>query len=242
MSQHRSLLSTSADTDLEDDSDYTIQTAQDKLERKIFRRKLLICICVCTVIFVISAAVAVGALYFATNLFKSDDSTPQSSSTALPRGMENSRVLDYINTSYDPCEDFYEYSCGGWNSTRPDAPEWGTFQELALDNYNKLAGYLSQEVNRLDSDAIKKAKYIYSACTDTEFIRQNSTDQLNSFMVKTGGWKNGDILPSYSWSINDSLYKDHYLGSSAFFSFRVSADDLDSSKQVIRVIKHVLYL
>ena len=231
MSQHRSLLSTSADSLPEDDSDYAIQTAQDKLERKLFRRKMLICICVFSVIFLIAAAVAVGVLYFATDLFKSGESSP----TEDPYGIKYSKLFEYMNASYDPCEDFYEFSCGSWNSSRPDAAEWGTFEELALDNYNRLAGYLSQDVNGPDPEAVKKAKYIYSACTDINYIQGNLNDQLDSFINGVGGWKNGDFNSSGSWSINDSLYRDHYLGSSAFFSFRVSPDDLDSSKQVIRV-------
>ena len=235
MSQHRSLLSTPADS-LEDDSDYTVpsvQKAQDKLERKIFRRKLLVCICVFSIIFVIAAGVAVGALYFATDLFKSKSG--DSSPTANPSGINNSKIFEYMNTSYDPCEDFYEYSCNGWKSSHPGASEWGTFEQLALDNYYKLAEYLSQDVSDRDPEAVKKAKYIYLACTDTSYITENLNNQLNSYMAKVGGWKNGDFNSSRSWSINDSLYQDHYLGSSAFFSIRILPDDLDPSKQVIRV-------
>ena len=228
MSQHRQLLSTANDSP-EDDSDHTVQTAQDKLERKIFRRKLLICICVFSCIVVISAAVAVAVLYFATDLFKTNDSQ-----TGDP-GLENSKVLDYIDTAYDPCEDFYNYSCGGWHGDQ-SYTEWGTFEELAIDNYNKLAGYLSHHVSTDDPTAIKKAKYIYSACTDTDYIEETLGDQIDSFMSKAGGWRKGDFSPLYnSWSINDSLYKDHYLGSSAFFSFGIYPDDLNSTKQVITV-------
>ena len=231
MSQHRNLLSTAADS--QEDSDYAVQTAQDKLERKIFQRKLLICIYVFSCIVVIAAAVAMGVMYFTTDLFKNKSDSESSSTTTGT--MENSKVLDYIDTSFDPCEDFYNYSCGRWNSTRPYAAEWGTFEELALDNYNKLAGYLSQDVNSSDPDAIKKAKYIYSACTDTDYIKENLDDQLDSFMNKAGGWENGDFTPYDLWSINNNLYQDHYLGSSAFFSFGISPDDLNSSKPVIRV-------
>ena len=281
------LVSTAADSP-EDDSDYTVQRAQDKLKRKIFLRKMLICICVFSLIFVIAAAIAVGVLYGATDLFKNKNqqnaeikhsspssahvstsftisSTPVSSiptptpsptgkassiivptptpspTASPPSSMNNSKVLDYIDTSFDPCEDFYNYSCGLWRSTRPYAAEWGTFLQLELDNYNKLAGYLSLYVRSHDPEAVKKAKYIYSACTDTYYIKENLVDQLDGFMDKAGGWEKGDFYPYNSWSINNNLYQDHYLGSSAFFSFGISPDDLNSSKQIIRVKSTIKY-
>ena len=232
MSQHRQLISTAtADCPREDDSDYAVQTAQDRLKRKIFLRKFLICICVLLLIILIAAGVAVGVLFGTTNLFKNKKHTPP------PGNIINSKVLDYIDTFYDPCENFYEYSCGNWQNSHPDAPEWGTFEDLSLDNYNKLAGYLSQYVRSSDPDAIKKAKYFYSACTDTYYIDDNYVQEAKSFMItKGGGWENGDLYPYEWWSINSNLYEDHYLGSSAFFSFGIFPDDLNSSKPVITVI------
>ena len=285
MSQHHKLISIASESP-EDESDYAVQSAQDRLKRRIFQRKLMICFCVCLLAFLIVAGIVVGVLLGATDNDKAtagnviptpDTTTPSNDATTstagnviiptpdtshttmsttgattitagditptpsptpspLPPNIANSKVLDYIDTYYDPCEDFYKYSCGNWRSTRPEASEWGTFNELALDNYNKLAGYLSQRPNGGDPDAIKKAKYIYSACIDTDYIDDNLVDELEDFMVnKAEGWYNGGLSPSSSWSINSNLYKDHYLGSSAFFSFGIFPDDLNSSKQVIRV-------
>ena len=315
MSQHRELISTASESPEDDESDYAVQSAQDRLKRRIFRRKLLICFCVSLLAFLVVAGIVVGVLLGlltadngkptagnvistpntttpsngattstagnviptpntttpsnsattstasnviptpnTTTLFigtttstagaitptPTPSATPSPTPSPLPPNIANSKVLDYIDTNYDPCEDFYNYSCGNWRSTHPDASEWGTFDELALDNYNKLAGYLSQRPNSGDPDAIKKAKYIYSACTDTDYIDDNLDDELEDFMVnKAGGWHNGGFTPSSSWSINSSLYKDHYLGSSAFFSFGIFPDDLNSSKQVITVIQNI---
>ena len=93
-----------------------------------------------------------------------------------------------------------------------------------------------------DPDAIKKAKYIYSACIDTDYIEENYADQLYSFMIKAGGWENGDFSPYNSWSINNNLYQDHYLGSSALFTFGSLPDDLNSSKQVIKVTSIAIHM
>ena len=232
MSQRRELLDAQSmlSDSAEDDSDYSVQGAQERLKRKKFRRGLCICTTVLALIFVFAGAAVVGFVVVSTRHHHTESTSPTPSySTA------NSTVLDYIDTSYDPCENFYEYSCGQWSSNRPGAAEWGTFYELALDNYNKLAGYLSRYESRYDPTAIKKAKRIYSACTDTDYISDHLTDQIESFMVSAGGWDEVDYTPAHSWSINSNLYNDHYLGSSAFFSFGITPDDLNSSKPVIRV-------
>jgi len=205
--------------------DFTVQAAQDRLKRKKSRR---VCCCILIFVFVllIIAGIITGVII---HLLKKNDDP----------GLANSKLFDYMDTRYDPCENFYEYSCGHWRNRHPDRSEWGTFEDLQLDNFNKLAGYLSQHPSSSDPNAIKKAKYIYSACTDTDHIGYNYKDQLKRFMVNKGrGWENGDFFPAESWSIND-LYKDHYYGSSAFFSFGIVPDDLDSSKQVIRVMYYM---
>lgn len=234
----------------EDDSDYTVQITQDRLKRRK-RRRILYCVAVFLLVFV-ATGILVGIVTIAMRLAAANDQhrgndatinhsspTPNISPTpsaAPTSGIAHSKVLYYIDTFYDPCENFYKYSCGRWDSNQPGASEWGTAAELELDNYNKLAGYLSQRVESSDPDAIKKAKYIYSACTDTDYIDDSFVNKLKRFMInQAGGWKNGGLLPYHSWSINSSLYKDHYLGSSAFFSFGISPDDLNSSEPVIRV-------
>ena len=232
MSQHRPLLPTqdiSTDGPEEDESDYTIQTAQDKIKRKTRGRKLLISICVYLLVLIVAAAVVEGVLIGVTSLVQKDH--------RFPEGLAYSKIFDYIDTFYDPCEDFYTFSCGQWHNSRPYAPEWGTTSELIIDNYNKLVGYLSQPPSWDDPDALKKAKYAYSACTNTDYIQDNYVNELKSFMVNQGGgWKKGDFLPFQTWTVNDSLFNDHYLGSVALFSFAIVPDDLNSSKPVIRVI------
>ena len=166
--------------------------------------------------------------------------TPSPSPKVVQPNIANSHVLSYINTRYDPCEDFYRYSCGHWYNPYPSASHWGTASELALSNYHKIAEYLSSYPSTRDTNAVKKAKYIYSACTNTDYIQNNLIARIKDFMIhKAGGWENAGLSSTSSWSIN-TLYKDHYLGSTAFFQFGIEPDDLNSSLPMIRVSNKIV--
>src|SRR4051812_36351160 len=52
-----------------------------------------------------------------------------------------------MDTSVDPCTNFYLYSCGGWMKANPipsDQTRWGRFNQLAEDNLAVLHSILEE--------------------------------------------------------------------------------------------------
>ena len=102
-------------------------------------------------------------------------SAPQSSQ---PAAMPYTPSLDVsaMDKSADPCVDFYQYSCGGWqknNPIPPDQTSWEVYGKLYQDNLNFLRSILEQASNATQRDAVtQKIGDFYGACMDESAVQK----------------------------------------------------------------------
>ncbi len=60
-------------------------------------------------------------------------------------------IRDAINSSVDPCDDFYEFVCGGWMTTHT-IPE----DQSKYSNFDSLEEKLQNNVKKLLSEPSKR--------------------------------------------------------------------------------------
>jgi len=89
-----------------------------------------------------------------------------------------------VDTSVDPCTDFYQYSCNRWIADNPVPPDeifWGSFGKLQLWNENLLHETVLEVAAKPQAQRTpieQKVGDYWSACTDEKARNANSLDSL----------------------------------------------------------------
>lgn len=80
------------------------------------------------------------------------------------------RILQALNKDVDPCQDFYEFACGGWIKKNP-VPDWATSWDQLARLRERLVTDLKDLLEAKDADdlpqSVRKAKALYRTCVDT---------------------------------------------------------------------------
>ena len=131
-----------------------------------------------------------------------------------------------------PCQDFYQYSCGGWRTRNPIPPDqsgWSVYGKLYEDNQRLLwgiLGNLSQAGAERSANQQKIGDY-FAACTDEAAIAQRGVEPLKPLLARIDGLHSKGELPA----LLADLHLD--LGSSGLLFGFGSSQDFADSNQVI---------
>ena len=115
-------------------------------------------------------------------------------------GLHSQPGRPFHGPTADPCADFYQYSCGGWeknNPIPPDQTSWSVYGKLYEDNLKYLRSILEQASTAQDRDAVtQKIGDYYAACMDETAIEKLGAKPIEPALAEIAGLKNvHDMAP-----------------------------------------------
>ncbi|CAH1248352.1 UBE3A [Branchiostoma lanceolatum] len=147
------------------------------------------------------------------------------------------RLVENMNPEADPCEDFYEYACGGWLKNTVLPPESGrlsSFSEPSSFIVAVMRSLLEATNFESDVEAIQKARAFYQSCLNEVTLDLKGAQPLLDLVQELNGWPVlDDDWSDGNWDLLDTLVKLRKRSNSLLFSMYLTSDDKNSSNYIL---------
>ncbi|MEO8161359.1 MAG: M13 family metallopeptidase, partial [Arenimonas sp.] len=134
-----------------------------------------------------------------------------------------------MDRSASPCQDFYQYTCGGWmknNPIPPDQAKWSVYGKLYQDNQRFLWGILDGLAKTPAGRTPVQAQIgdFFAACMDEAAVDKLGAAPSREYLAKIDALTTREQLPALLAQLQSSLGGRGFL-----FSFGSQQDYADAS-------------
>jgi len=138
-----------------------------------------------------------------------------------------------LDRSVDPCQDFYKFSCGGWEKNNPipaDQASWSVYAKLGNENQQFLWGILADDAKATNRTPIQqKVGDYFAACINTSAIDSLGDKPLQPALAEI------DALRTRAALIAALTHLHHEYAGSFFFGSGTDQDAIDSSLMIVEL-------
>ncbi|XP_033642275.1 neprilysin-4-like [Asterias rubens] len=152
--------------------------------------------------------------------------------------------LNSVDNDVNPCDNFYNYACGGWMRKRLVPEDRKHYTQLTLlgdDLKIKLKEILEREPHDSEPGTYEQIRHFYSSCMDEETINKEREQPLIQMLDSVGGWPVLGDRPGGNWNPSTFTFESLWVTLAkkfdmlAIISVWVGVDEKESSEHVLKI-------
>ncbi|XP_069649040.1 neprilysin isoform X3 [Haliaeetus albicilla] len=156
--------------------------------------------------------------------------------------IKSARILENMDTTAEPCNDFYQYACGGWlkRNVIPETSSRYSNFDILRDELEVVLKDVLDTPSSNDITAVQKAKTLYRSCINETIIDSRGGRPLISLLPKVSDWPvattNWDSAYGTAWTAETAIAQlNSRYGKKVLINFFVGTDDKNSTAHIIHI-------
>merc|ERR1740123_2445462 len=151
-------------------------------------------------------------------------------------------LLENMDQSVSPCDDFYQFVCGGFEehvAIPDDRSSWSQFSVIDKELQQQLRALLESAAPPAEAPVFKKVRSVYHACMNEPLIEEIGLQPLKDKLRSMGGWPvlggNDWKEDDFSWIETTYKFRENSYSTDLLIDFSIGTDIKNSSWRVIDI-------